>query len=92
MESDLKTLEARLNAHREILISLLSEHMQPPERARRLLHGLEQEVLLRDGSEDPGVEPSAGTARGHEKGKTIRGILEAAKDRAEAWRRDAQGT
>lgn len=87
MDPDIKTLEARLNAHREILISLLSEFLLTPEGASELLRNLEQEVLLRDGSEDPGAEPSAGIGRGHEKGEAIREILETAKARATALRR-----
>lgn len=87
MESELKTLEARINAHREILISLLTELLLSPEGAPELLRNLEQEVLLRDGSEDPGAEHSAGVGRGHEKGEAIREILETAKDRASALRR-----
>ncbi|MFN7124436.1 MAG: hypothetical protein ACK4M8_01035 [Allorhizobium sp.] len=87
METDLKTLEARLNAHREILISLLSDILITPDQAPELLRNLEQEVLLRDGAEDPGAEPSAGTGRGHEKGEAIRDILETAKARASALRR-----
>ncbi len=87
MENDLKTLEARLNAHREILISLLSEMLVTPDRVPELLRNLEQEVLLRDGSEDPGAEPSAGIGRGHEKGEAIREILDTAKARATALQR-----
>lgn len=87
MENDLKTLEARLNAHREILISLLSEMLVTPDRVPELLRNLEQEVLLRDGSEDPGAEPSAGIGRGHEKGEAIREILDTARARATALQR-----
>jgi hypothetical protein len=87
METDLKTLEARLNAHREILISLLSELLVAPEGMPELLRNLEQETLLTDGSEDPGAEPSAGIGRGHEKGEAIREILNTAKARAAALKR-----
>ena len=89
MNGDLKTLAARLNAHREILISLLTEILTSPNQAPELLRNLEQEVLLRDGSEDPGVEPSAGVGRGHEKGEAIREILETAKARASALQRSS---
>lgn len=89
MDSDLNALEARLNAHREILVSLLSEILISPEGAPELLRNLEQEVLLRDGAEDPGAEPSAGVGPGHEKGEAIRDILDTAKARAEALRRTA---
>lgn len=87
MDSDFKMLEARLNAHREILVSLLSEILISPEGAAELLRNLEEEVLLRDGGEDPGAEPSAGIGRGHEKGEVIREILDTAKARAAALRR-----
>lgn len=87
MDAELKSLEARLNAHREILVSLLSEIFTSPENVPQLLRNLEQEVLLRDGSEDPGVEPSAGVGRGHQKGEAIRDILDTAKERAAALRR-----
>lgn len=89
MENDLKTLEARLNAHREILISLLSELLVTPDRVPELLRNLEQDVHLIDGSEDPGAEPSAGSGRGHEKGEAIREILDTAKARAAALRRSS---
>jgi hypothetical protein len=89
MDGELKTLEARLNAHREILVSLLSELLVAPDGAPELLRNLEQEVLLRDGSEDPGAEPSAGVGRGHEKGEAIRDILDTAKARASALRRNS---
>lgn len=87
MESDLKTLEARLNAHREILIALLSDRLVSPEGSPELLRSLEQDVLLRDGSEDPGAEPSAGIGRGHETGEAIRDILDTAKARSAALMR-----
>lgn len=89
VESELKTLEARLNAHREILVSLLSELLIDPDRVPELLRNLEQEVLLRDGSEDPGAEPSGGIGRGHEKGEAIREILDTAKARSAALRRSS---
>ena len=89
MDGDLTTLEARLNAHREILISLLTEILTSPNQAPELLRNLEQEVLLRDGSEDPGAEPSAGVGRGHEKGEAIREILETATARASALQRSS---
>jgi hypothetical protein len=89
VENDMKLLEARINAHREILVSILSEVLATPDRVPELLRNLEQEVVLRDGSEDPGAEPSAGIGRGHEKGEAIREILETAKARAAALRRSS---
>jgi hypothetical protein len=87
MQHDIQMIEGRLNAHREILISLVTEALLAPGGANHLLRNLEQEVLLRDGSEDPGATPSAGLGRGNEKSQEIREILETARDRAEALRR-----
>lgn len=82
-----QTIEGKLNAHREILISVLAAAMVGPDSVAELLRSLEQEVLLRDGSEDPGATPSAGYASGSEKGDEIRAILVTAHERAEALRR-----
>ncbi|PYB77554.1 hypothetical protein [Rhizobium wuzhouense] len=96
MPDNAQTIEGRLNAHREILISLLTEALLVPGGPQHLLRNLEQEVLLRDGSEDPGATPSAGAGRGNEKSQEIREILDTAKERAEALRRitveNADGT
>jgi hypothetical protein len=91
MQHDTQMIEGRLNAHREILISLVTEALLAPHGANHLLRNLEQEVLLRDGSEDPGATPSAGLGRGNEKSQEIREILETAKERAEALRRISVG-
>lgn len=91
MQNDTPMIEGRLNAHREILISLVTEALLAPHGANHLLRNLEQEVLLRDGSEDPGATPSAGLGRGNEKSQEIREILETAKERAEALRRITVG-
>ena len=79
-----ESVEGRLNAHREVLISVLAAAMVGPEGIADLLRSLEQEVLLRDGSEDPGATLSAGYASGSEKGDEIRQILMSARERAEA--------
>lgn len=92
MQNDIQMIEGRLNAHREILISLVTEALLAPHGANHLLRNLEQEVLLPDGSEDPGATPSAGLGRGSEKSQEIREILETAKERAEALLRISSGT
>ncbi len=45
---------------------------------------------MRDGSEDPGAEPSAGLGRGQETSEAIRDILDTATARAAALRRNAR--
>ena len=87
MQNDIQMIEGRLNAHREVLISLVTEALLAPVGSSHLLRNLEQEVLLRDGSEDPGATPSAGLGGGTEKSQEIREILDTAKERADALRR-----
>jgi hypothetical protein len=91
MQNHTQTTEGRLNAHREILISLVTEALMAPGGSAHLLRNLEQEVLLRDGAEDPGATPSAGLVRGNEKSQEIREILDTARQRAEALQRIAIG-
>jgi hypothetical protein len=91
MQNDIQMIERRLNAHREILISLVTEALLAHDGANHLLRNLEQEVVLRDGSEDPGATPSAGLGRGSEKSQEIREILETATKRAEALKRISVG-
>lgn len=84
MTPSLQTLEARLNAQREIVIALLSHALLERDTGLALLRSLEEEVIAQDGAEDPGSQPSAGFARGNEKSTEIRDILDTAKARAEA--------
>ncbi|MDH4441465.1 MAG: hypothetical protein QE284_13890 [Rhizobium sp.] len=91
MQTENPTIEGRLNAHREILISLVTDALLAPGGSTHLLRNLEQEVQLRDGSEDPGATPSAGLGRGAERSEEIRDILDTAKARAEALRRIGTG-
>lgn len=80
-------IEGRLNAHREILVSLLAAAINGPEAVSSMVRSLGEDVLPKDGAEDPGLTPSAGYASGAEKADEIRAILSAANDRAEALRR-----
>ncbi|MCJ7997092.1 hypothetical protein J5N58_21735 [Rhizobium cremeum] len=82
-----QAIEGRLNAHREILVSLLAAAMMAPEALTEMVRSLEQEVLTRDGAEDPGLTPSAGYASGAEKSEEIREILITARERAAALAR-----
>lgn len=80
-------IEGRLNAHREILVSLLAAAINGPEAVSGMVRSLGEDALPKDGAEDPGLTPSAGYASGAEKADEIRAILSAANDRAEALRR-----
>ncbi len=77
-------IEGKLNAHREILVSLVAAAMAGQGALRQVVDALEQEVNLRDGAEDPGLTPSAGYASGAERSEEIRAILDAARQRASA--------
>jgi hypothetical protein len=87
---DGQSIEGRLNAHREILICLLTSALLRPDSTLELLRSLEEEVLIRDGAEDPGLTPSAGIARAGKKSDEIRQILDTARARADALTRQAQ--
>lgn len=80
-------IEGKLNAHREILVSLLAAAIAGQDSVAGLVQNLEQELLPTDGSEDPGLTPSAGYASGAEKSDEVRAILGAARERAAAIRR-----
>ncbi|PZU84378.1 MAG: hypothetical protein DI528_14500 [Shinella sp.] len=82
-----QAIEGRLNAHREILVSLLAAAMMSPEALTDMVRSLEQDVLTPDGAEDPGLTPSAGYASGVERSDEIREILVTARERAAALQR-----
>lgn len=76
-------LEARLNAHREILISLMASMMADAANTK-LFEGLQQEAVFRNGEEDPGIVPSHAFATEAQAADEIRRLLDAAKARAGA--------
>ncbi|ATN32999.1 hypothetical protein ACO34A_04185 [Rhizobium sp. ACO-34A] len=82
-----QAIEGRLNAHREILVSLLTAAMMSPEALVDMVRSLEQDIMTRDGAEDPGLTPSAGYASGAERSDEIREILVTARERAAALQR-----
>lgn len=74
-------LEARLNAHREVLISLMASMMADGRHAR-VFDDLQQDAVFSDGEEDPGVMPSEAYASEHHAADEIARLLEAARARA----------
>lgn len=76
-------LEARLNAHREILISLMAA-MMADDRHAKAFDELQQDAIFRDGEEDPGVVPSRAFASEAHAAEEIARLLEAARARASA--------
>ncbi|MBR0557941.1 hypothetical protein J5J10_19805 [Ciceribacter sp. L1K23] len=82
MKTAVEELEGRLNAQREVLISLLAMIMKdrpPPD-----LRWLEDDAVPRNGEEDPGVVPSVAFATQGAMATEMRAILDAARSRANA--------
>lgn len=75
--------EARLNAHREVLISLMAA-MMTEGRHERVFDELRQDALFRDGEEDPGIVPSKAFAAEAHAADEIGRLLDAARARAAA--------
>ncbi|MBX9458676.1 MAG: hypothetical protein KL863_22985 [Rhizobium sp.] len=78
---DTHELEARLNAHREVLISLMAS-MIAGGRHARVFEDLHQDAVFRDGEEDPGIVPSKAFASEAHGAEEIARLLEAARARA----------
>lgn len=76
-------LEARLNAHREILILLMASMMADPSNAS-LFESLQQDALFLNGEEDPGIVPSRAYAAEAQAADEIGRLLDAARARARA--------
>jgi len=80
--SDLATLEGRINAQRELIVTILASLLRDGKIAD--LDRIEQEIVPVNGEEDPGVVPSAAYAIEGASAEEIRTILKAAKARAGA--------
>lgn len=76
-------LEARLNAHREVLISLMAS-MMADGRHEQLFDDLQQDAVFVDGEEDLGIVPSKAFASEVHAADEISRLLEAARVRAKA--------
>ena len=76
-------MEARLNAHREVLISLMAS-MMAEGRYARVFDELQQDALFLDGEEDPGIVPSKAFASETHAADEIARLLDAARARARA--------
>jgi len=76
-------LEARLNAHREVLISLMAS-MIADHRYEKVFDDLQEDAVFRDGEEDPGIVPTKAFASETHAADEIARLLEAARARAAA--------
>ncbi|WP_337182235.1 hypothetical protein [Shinella sp.] len=76
-------LEGRINAHRRLLVELLSVVAAIPEAREALLAMARDNETVIDHEEDPGVEPDAAFAAQQIADDEIRAILKAAMARLE---------
>lgn len=74
-------MEARLNAHREVLISLMAS-MMAEGRYAKVFDELQQDAVFRDGEEDPGIVPTKAFASEAHAADEIARLLDAARARA----------
>lgn len=80
---NVQDMEARLNAHREVLISLMAS-MMADARHSKAFDELREDCVFRDGEEDPGVVPSKAFASEAHAADEIARLLDAARARAQA--------
>lgn len=76
-------LEARLNAHRELLIDVLAA-LIGGQSSSKIAEDLRGDAVPADFEEDPGVLPDQAFAIENETANEIRRILDAARERAKA--------
>lgn len=77
-------LEGRLNAHRELMIEMLSAMIGGEITITAFLRQLRDDATLKDNEEDPGVMPDGAFAIENAAAREMRAILEAARARAAA--------
>lgn len=82
--STLEELEGRLNAHRELLIDMLSAMIGGEVTITAFLRRLRDDATFKDNEEDPGLLPEGAFAIENAGAREVRAILEAARARAEA--------
>ena len=76
-------LEGRINAHRRLLVELVSVVAAIPEAREALVAMARDNETVIDHEEDPGIEPDAALAAQQIADDEIRGILKAAMARLE---------
>jgi hypothetical protein len=82
-KDELQILRARLNAHRELIVEILSQLMASDIRVGGgALGGPGDDLAVMDQEEDPGVLPTEAFAEQAEYAAEIRAIFHAARSRA----------
>lgn len=79
--TDNASIEARLNAHRRLMVSLFSTLASIPNVRDALVGMVEENTTVSDQEEDPGVEPDTAYAVQRIADEEIRAILQAALNR-----------
>jgi hypothetical protein len=77
-------LEGRINAHRRLLVELISVIAAIPQAREALVAMARDNETVSDHEEDPGIEPDAAFAAQQIADDEIRAILKAAMARLEA--------
>ncbi|MBP1851515.1 hypothetical protein [Rhizobium halophytocola] len=85
MQTAIEELEGRLNAQREIMVSLFAALLRDGKIDD--IDQLAEEISPHNGEEDPGLEPSRAFAVEGATAREMRSIVEAAKARAQAFSR-----
>lgn len=79
-------LEGRLNAHRELMIDMLSAMIGGEVTITEFLQRLRDDATFKNNEEDPGILPAESFAIENAAARELRSILEAARARAAADR------
>lgn len=79
--TDNASIEARLNAHRRLMVSLFSTLASIPTVRDALTGMLDDGGTISDHEEDPGIEPDAAYAVQRIADEEVRAILQAALNR-----------
>lgn len=83
-EAEMTKLQGRLNAHRELLVELMSRMLADGRKMSGALGAAGDDLPVFDQEEDPGVLPTAAFAEEAEYSDEMRSIWRAAQDRAKA--------
>ncbi|MBP1884396.1 hypothetical protein [Sinorhizobium mexicanum] len=78
----MENIEFRLAAHREILVAILSALAKNDDAWLKINRILEEELIVQDHEEDPGIVPSGAFARQNAMAAEMSSILEDARARA----------
>lgn len=80
----LEEMEARLNAHRQLMVHVLSLLIEDHGKRGALPAWLTDDAVFRDHQEDPGAVPNAANAIAGQAADELRRIIEDARTRVRA--------